>query len=122
MSWWQRVNLLHTQTACLCRYLRMLASLCVASALAQPALAGHSGDINTDTHTDLADLLWGIQALTGMRTLSATQAEDYLRAYARHFGLYDKISFNSEVVRAERTDGRWQVQINSSSMRRSSRL
>ncbi len=43
--------------------------------------------------------------------LSATQAEDYLRAYASHFGVYDKISFNSEVVRAERTDGRWQVRI-----------
>jgi lysophospholipase L1-like esterase len=76
MSWWQRVNLLHTQAACLCRFLRMLAPLSVACALAQPALAGHSGDINTDAHTDLADLLWGIQTLTGMRTLSDTQAEE----------------------------------------------
>ncbi|MEG6507446.1 NAD(P)-binding domain-containing protein [Methyloligella sp. 2.7D] len=41
--------------------------------------------------------------------LSAAQAQEYLRAYARHFGLYDKISFNSEVARAERVDGRWQV-------------
>ena len=73
---WQRVNLLHAQADCLYRFLYMLAPLCVACALAQPALAGHSGDINTDTHTDVADLLWGIQALTGKRTLSATQAEE----------------------------------------------
>jgi len=76
MSCWQHVNLLHAQAACLCRFLRMLAPLCAACALAQPALAGHSGDINTDTYTNLADLLWGIQALTGKRTLSATQAEE----------------------------------------------
>lgn len=43
--------------------------------------------------------------------VSAAQAEDYLRAYAREFGLYDRISFNSRVVKAERTDGRWRVQI-----------
>ena len=43
--------------------------------------------------------------------LSAAQAEDYLRAYAREFGLYERISFNSPVVSAERFDGRWRVQI-----------
>jgi Flavin-binding monooxygenase-like len=43
--------------------------------------------------------------------LSASQAEDYLRAYARHFGLYDKISFHCEVERAERVGGRWQVRL-----------
>jgi hypothetical protein len=43
--------------------------------------------------------------------LSAAQAEDYLRAYAREFGLYDRIIFNSPVASAERVDGRWRVQI-----------
>ena len=43
--------------------------------------------------------------------LSAAQAEDYLRAYAREFGLYDRISFNSPVASAARVDERWRVQI-----------
>ncbi len=41
--------------------------------------------------------------------LSATQAEDYLRAYAKHFGLYDKITFNAEVTWAERDGDGWAV-------------
>lgn len=41
--------------------------------------------------------------------LSAAQAEDYLRAYAHAFGLYDKISFNARVVSAERSVGGWEV-------------
>lgn len=43
--------------------------------------------------------------------LSAAQAQTYLQAYARHFGLYDKISFHSEVVHAERVASRWQVRL-----------
>jgi len=72
MSWWRRVTPLHLPTC----GLRILAPLCFACALAQPTQADHTGDINIDTHTDLADLLWGIQALTGVRTLSAPQAEE----------------------------------------------
>ncbi len=41
--------------------------------------------------------------------LSAAQAEDYPRAYAREFGLYDRISFNSRVVSAERCREGWQI-------------
>jgi len=72
MSWWQPLNPLHVPACGLHR----LAPLCFACALAQPALADHTGDINIDTHIDLADLLWGIQALTGTRTLSVPQAEE----------------------------------------------
>ncbi|MGB6388691.1 MAG: NAD(P)-binding protein, partial [Methyloceanibacter sp.] len=43
--------------------------------------------------------------------LSRAQAHDYLRSYAREFGLYDRISFNAKVVSAERIDGRWRIQI-----------
>jgi hypothetical protein len=44
--------------------------------------------------------------------VSCAQAEDYLRAYAREFGLYDSITFNAKVVSAERAgDGRWRVMI-----------
>lgn len=38
------------------------------------------------------------------------QALEYLRAYARHFGLYEHIRFGQSVVRAERVEGDgWQV-------------
>ena len=43
--------------------------------------------------------------------LSRAQAQEYLRAYAREFGLYDRITFNSPVASAERVDGRWRIQI-----------
>ena len=43
--------------------------------------------------------------------LSRAQAQDYLRSYAREFGLYDHIKFNSRVASAERIDGRWRIQI-----------
>jgi cation diffusion facilitator CzcD-associated flavoprotein CzcO len=43
--------------------------------------------------------------------VSRAQAQEYLRAYAREFGLYDRISFNSRVTSATRIDGRWRVQI-----------
>ena len=37
---------------------------------------------------------------------SRAQAQDYLRAYAKEFGLYQLISFNKRVTRAERTRAR----------------
>jgi cation diffusion facilitator CzcD-associated flavoprotein CzcO len=43
--------------------------------------------------------------------LSRAQAQEYLCAYAREFGLYDRITFNAKVASAERVDGRWRVQI-----------
>jgi len=43
--------------------------------------------------------------------LSCSQAEDYLRSYAREFGLYDKISFNKKVSCAKRVNGRWEIEI-----------
>ena len=42
---------------------------------------------------------------------SRAQAQDYLRAYAKEFGLYPLISFNKRVTRAERTAQGWRVQI-----------
>ena len=41
--------------------------------------------------------------------LSRSQALDYVRAYARHFGLYDHITFNTRVETVAEVDGRWQV-------------
>ena len=41
--------------------------------------------------------------------VSRTQAQDYLRAYAREFGLYQRISFNKRVVSAVRSEQGWQV-------------
>jgi hypothetical protein len=43
--------------------------------------------------------------------VSCAQAQDYLRSYAREFGLYDRITFNARVVSAERVGGRWRIQI-----------
>ena len=43
--------------------------------------------------------------------VSATQAQDYLRAYAEEFGIYDRITFNTRVENIERTDPGWRVQI-----------
>ena len=43
--------------------------------------------------------------------VSRAQAQDYLRAYAREFGLYDRITFNSPVTSAERTDKGWRIKI-----------
>ena len=37
--------------------------------------------------------------------VSRAQAQDYLRAYAREFGLYDRITFKPRVASAERVDG-----------------
>lgn len=34
---------------------------------------------------------------------------EYLRAYARHFGLYDRIQFNTAVERVEPAEGHWLV-------------
>jgi cation diffusion facilitator CzcD-associated flavoprotein CzcO len=43
--------------------------------------------------------------------VSAAQAEDYLRAYAAEYGIYDRITFNTRVKRAERTDAGWRITI-----------
>jgi cation diffusion facilitator CzcD-associated flavoprotein CzcO len=43
--------------------------------------------------------------------VSRAQAQSYLRAYATEFGLYQRISFNSQVTSAERTEQGWRVMI-----------
>jgi len=43
--------------------------------------------------------------------VSRTQAQSYLRAYATEFGLYQRISFKSRVISAERTDEGWRIAI-----------
>lgn len=43
--------------------------------------------------------------------VSRAQAQDYLRAYAKEYGLYPLISFNKRVTSADRTPEGWQVQI-----------
>ena len=50
---------------------------------------------------------------------SRAQAQDYLRAYAKEFGLYKLISFNKRVTRAEHTPQGWRVQIEGESAPRS---
>ena len=42
---------------------------------------------------------------------SHREALAYLRAYAMHFGILDKIELNTRVERAERTQGGWRVQV-----------
>src|SRR5215210_1369411 len=41
--------------------------------------------------------------------VSRAQAQDYLRAYAKEFGLYEHISFNTRVVSAERGEEGWRI-------------
>lgn len=43
--------------------------------------------------------------------LSSRQAYDYIDSYARAFDVSDNITFNSEVKRAERVDGKWRIEI-----------
>lgn len=43
--------------------------------------------------------------------LSRLQAHDYLRAYARHFELYDHISFRRTVETVVHRDGAWEVTV-----------
>jgi hypothetical protein len=43
--------------------------------------------------------------------LSRAQAQDYLRAYAREFGLYERITFTTRVVSAEPAEKGWRVTI-----------
>ena len=50
---------------------------------------------------------------------SRAQAQDYLRAYAKEFGLYPLISFNKRVARAEHTPQGWRIQIEGESAPRS---
>jgi hypothetical protein len=46
---------------------------------------------------------------------SHRQALDYLRSYARHFGLYDHIQFNTSVERVEPRPEGWQVSLDDGS-------
>ena len=46
------------------------------------------------------------------------QAWEYLRSYARHFGLYPRITFNTSVERVEPEGDRWQVQLSTGESRR----
>jgi cation diffusion facilitator CzcD-associated flavoprotein CzcO len=52
--------------------------------------------------------------------LSHTQALEYLRAYARHFGIYDHIQFGRSVNRAEPVDDgkEWEVTLDGGEVRR----
>ena len=43
--------------------------------------------------------------------VSAAQAEEYLRAFAAEFGLYEHITFNTKVTHAERGADGWRVTI-----------
>ncbi|MEC9367683.1 MAG: NAD(P)-binding domain-containing protein [Pseudomonadota bacterium] len=43
--------------------------------------------------------------------LSRRQANDYIQSYARHFGLHDCITFNTEVEKVEQDGKRWRVTI-----------
>jgi len=43
--------------------------------------------------------------------VSAAQAEEYLRAFAAEFGLYEHITFNTKVTHAERSADGWRVTI-----------
>jgi lysophospholipase L1-like esterase len=49
--------------------------LAVACLPLAPVFAAHDGDINGDSSVNLTDLLWGIQALTGLRMLTGPQQE-----------------------------------------------
>jgi cation diffusion facilitator CzcD-associated flavoprotein CzcO len=43
--------------------------------------------------------------------MSRRQAVDYLHSYARHFGLYDDITFNTTVKKAVKAGDTWQVTV-----------
>ncbi len=43
--------------------------------------------------------------------MTKEQAIDYIQSYARHFGLYDAITFNTEVEKVERHGDKWKVKI-----------
>ncbi|RMF01885.1 MAG: hypothetical protein D6773_09485, partial [Alphaproteobacteria bacterium] len=47
--------------------------------------------------------------------LSRKQANEYIRSYARHFGLYEAITFNTAVERVEERDGKWHVTLSGES-------
>lgn len=51
----------------------VLATLCTVMSFS--ASAAPDGDLNSDSRLDLADLLWGIQAVTGLRQLTASQVQ-----------------------------------------------
>lgn len=43
--------------------------------------------------------------------MTKQQAIDYIQSYARHFGLYDAITFNTEVEKVEKDGAKWKVKI-----------
>ncbi len=43
--------------------------------------------------------------------MSKGQAIDYVRSYARHFGLYDHITFNTAVEKVEKNGDKWMVSV-----------
>ena len=43
--------------------------------------------------------------------LNKTQAIEYIRSYARHFGLYDHITFNTTVEKVEKNGDKWLVTV-----------
>lgn len=43
--------------------------------------------------------------------LNKHHAFDYVRSYARHFGLYDHITFNTEVEKVEKDGDKWRVTV-----------
>lgn len=43
--------------------------------------------------------------------LSCVQAREYIRSYANNFNLYDAITFNTAVEKAEEHDGKWHVSV-----------
>ena len=47
--------------------------------------------------------------------VSAAQAQDYLRAYAAEFGVYDRITFNTRVSSVVRADKGWRVTLDGES-------
>jgi len=47
--------------------------------------------------------------------LSRAQSQEYLRAYARQFGLHDEITFNTDVERVEPKNGHWEVTLSGES-------
>jgi len=43
--------------------------------------------------------------------MSKDQAIDYVRSYARNFGLYDQITFNTSVEKVEKNGDKWMVSV-----------